>query len=96
MKNFKNPVPLQYNIEDIDGKPKVLTSVLMTPKKFRKLDEIGIDEKLDIYSRGTAQMAVIFGGDAKDYENIEQRILKAVLSDWQTEIGNPLMESKEK
>jgi len=96
MKNFKNPSPLQYNIEDIDGKPIVLTTVLMAPKKFRELDKIALDENLDMYSKGTKQMALIFGGKDSDYENIDQRIIKAVLSDWQAELVNPLVESKEK
>lgn len=96
MKNFKNPAPLQYNIEDADGKPIILTSVLMTPKMFQRLDKAAVDEKLDAYDKGLEQMAIIFGGKATDYANINQLIIKAVINDWQNEISNPILESREK
>ena len=94
-KCYKNPAPLEFTIEDKNGKKMVLKSVIMTPDDYDKFNDIVSDEKTTVFAKGKEQMAVIFGGKAEDYKNVNQLIIKAVIADWSKELETPIPESKE-
>lgn len=91
MKRFENPPPIEIEIMDLDGNVKRLKARNMSSKDAEGMavimETFAKDNKTSVANR---QMAFIFGGEEKDYENYDMRIITAALNYFTEEMNSPL------
>jgi hypothetical protein len=100
MKTYSNNNdPIQFKIQDLDGKYKVITARSLDVDDMQKLtdmdlpviDKYGNEIPAKPFVRMKEQMAFVFGGEAKDYVNYDIRIIKQVIMDLTAELRNPIV-----
>jgi hypothetical protein len=79
MKNMEKilmPPPIETEIQDIDGKSIVLVAKSISRKTMSEITKAAQGDSSDALNN---QMAVLFGGQMSDYDNVDIRVIKKVL-----------------
>jgi hypothetical protein len=79
MKNMEKilmPPPIEIEIQDIDGKSIVLVAKSISRKTMSEITKAAQGDSSDALNN---QMAVLFGGQMSDYDNVDIRVIKRVL-----------------
>jgi len=95
-KVYKNPSPLELDIENIDGEVVTLVAKPMTPELTESLEGILADKKEDVSATHLVikQMSLIFGKAEDFYNQFDYGLLNNILSDVSDEYKKKIMGNK--
>jgi replicative DNA helicase len=83
MEKILMPAPIEFIVQDIDGKEIALSAKSISRKMMTRINDIAkkadAEDNKDTSGILHEQMAVFFGGVSEDYDNLDFRVIKEVL-----------------
>lgn len=89
MKTFKNPAPLEYEIENVKGEKSVITTIAATESVVKEIQKVALKIKDDEFANIRAQLGIIFNLPSKFFLDYQVGLLTNLLMTVVKDINSP-------